>query len=90
LKHGPIVLSTTSEHDQNWDNHLPRILFGYRCGIWTSIRFSPHMTITRWSPRLKVDNFLNSLVSTFDEDDDIVILAEQMIEKMKLITKMHG
>jgi hypothetical protein len=29
-------------------------------------------------------------VSTFDEDDDIVILAEQMIEKMKLITKMHG
>jgi hypothetical protein len=88
LKHGPIVLFATFEHDQNWDNHLPRILFGYRCGIWTSIKISPHMTFTRWSPRLKVDNFLNSLVSTFD--DGIVILAEQMIENMQLITKMHG
>jgi hypothetical protein len=39
---------------------------------------------------LKVDNFLNSLGNTIDEDDDLVILAEHMIEKMQLITKMHG
>jgi hypothetical protein len=29
-------------------------------------------------------------VNTFDEDDDLVVLVEQMIEKMQLITKMHG
>ncbi len=76
MKHVPIVLSATFEHDQNWDDDLPRILFGYRCGIWTSVRFSPYMTLTRWSLRLKVDKFLNSLGNTFDEDDDLVILAE--------------
>ncbi len=90
MKHVPIVLFATFEHDQNWDDDLPRILFGYRCGIWASIKFSPHMTLTRWSLMLKVDNFLNSLGNTIDEDDDLVILAEHMIEKMQLITKMHG
>jgi hypothetical protein len=33
LKHGLIVLSTTLKHTQNWDRHLPIILFGYWCGI---------------------------------------------------------
>jgi hypothetical protein len=39
--------------------------------------------------RLKVDNFLNPLVQTF-EDDDHVTMPKHMINKMQLIAKMHG
>jgi hypothetical protein len=30
------------------------------------------------------------LVQTFNEDEDLVDMAEQMISKMQLIAKMHG
>ncbi len=40
------------------------------------------MTLIGRSPRLRANNFLNWLMNTFDEDDDPVILAKQMIEKM--------
>ncbi len=57
LKHGLIVLLATPEHAQDWDTQLPRILFGYRCGIQASIRFSSHMVLIRRTPKLRVDNF---------------------------------
>ncbi len=42
------------EHAQDWYEHLPHILFGYRCGVQANIHFSPHMIITSWIPRLWV------------------------------------
>jgi hypothetical protein len=30
------------------------------------------------------------LVKVFNEENDLIVLDEQMIEKMQLITKMHG
>lgn len=41
-------------------------------------------------PKLRANNFLSPLVSTYNEDDDPEILVERMIEKMQLISKMHG
>ncbi len=55
---------------------MPIILFGYKCGIQTSTRFSLNMIVIRRSSRLKANNFLNSVLNTFDEDDDPAILAK--------------
>jgi hypothetical protein len=46
------MLSTIVEHVQDWDEHFPCILFGYRCGVQASIRFSAHMILTGKIPRL--------------------------------------
>jgi hypothetical protein len=62
--------------------NICRILFGYRCGVQANIRFPPHMNLTKHTPRLRVDNFLNPLAKTYDVDEDPVKLAKHMIEKM--------
>jgi hypothetical protein len=46
LKHGLIVLFATIKHAQDWDEHLPHILFGCRCGVQANTRFSPDMILT--------------------------------------------
>jgi hypothetical protein len=33
IKHGIIVLAAAPENIDYWDEHLAKILFGYRCGI---------------------------------------------------------
>jgi hypothetical protein len=76
LKHGLIIFSATAKHAQDWDEHLPRILFGYICGVHVSIRFPPHMISTRHTSKLWVDNLLNPLAKTYDVDADPMKLAE--------------
>jgi hypothetical protein len=90
LKHGLTVLSIILEHAQDWDDQLPRILFGYRCGVQSNTKFSPHMLQIDRTPILKVDDFLSPLVQTFKEGDNPTVMAKQMISKMQLISKMHG
>jgi hypothetical protein len=84
-----MILSTIIEHAQDWDEKLPMILFGYCCRVQVNTKFSLRM-LTNRTPRLKVDNFLSPLVQTFDIYEDLAIMAEQMISKLQLITKMHG
>jgi hypothetical protein len=67
LKHWLLVLFATLEHTKDWDKHLPKILFGYHCGIHASTKFCLQMLLTRWTLRLKVDNFLSPLVQTFED-----------------------
>jgi hypothetical protein len=52
LQHGLIVLSIIAKHAQDWDGHLPHILFGYRCFVQANTKFSPHMIMTTWTVRL--------------------------------------
>jgi len=58
--------------------------------VQVNIKFYPHMLFIGRMPRLKANNFFSPLVQTFDEDDDCVVMVEQMINKLQLITEMHG
>jgi len=51
-------MTALQEHSSNWDLHLPKVLFGYKCGIQANTKFSPFMVLTGHIPRLKVDNKL--------------------------------
>jgi hypothetical protein len=48
------------------------------------------MLLIGQTPRLKIDNFLSPLVQTFNDDEDLVVMVEQMISKLQFIAKMHG
>ncbi len=52
IKHGFTIMATTNIQD--WDSFLPRILFGYRCGIQAIMKYSPFMCslVVRLDPPL--------------------------------------
>jgi hypothetical protein len=84
LKHGLTILSTDLEHAQDWDKHLTKIMFRYRCGVQVKTKFSPHMLLVGRIPRLRIVNSLILLVQTYDDDDDddLVAIATWMIGKL--------
>ncbi len=59
IKHGLTILSSTNIH--GWDFQLPRILFGYCCGVQANTRYSPYMVLIGCSPKLAGNNSLNGL-----------------------------
>jgi len=89
IKHGITVLATNPENVDCWDEHLAKVLFGYRCGVQASTKFSPFMVLTGRSPRLRVDNYLSALTSTVDDEVDVEQVATQFLEKVKLIASIH-
>jgi len=60
IKHGITVLAATPEAVDYWDEHLAKVLFGYRCGIQSSTKFSPYMILTGRTPHLRADNYLQA------------------------------
>jgi hypothetical protein len=71
IKHGVIVLATNPANVDCWDEHLAKVLFGYRCGVQASTKFSPFMVLTGRSPRLIADNYLSALTSVVDDGVDV-------------------
>jgi hypothetical protein len=47
------------------------VLFGYRCGIQASTKFSPFMILIGCTPRLRADNYMQALTAETDDGDDI-------------------
>jgi len=87
IKHGLTIMATTNIQD--WDLFLPRILFGYQCGIQANTKYSPFMVLISHTPRLTINNNLRGLCDVFDEQENPKIVVEQMILKMQLIARVH-
>jgi hypothetical protein len=88
IKHGITVLAVDPISVDCWDEHQAKVLFGYRCGVQASTKFSPFMILTGRSLRLRVDNCLNALTDVIDDGADVEIAA-QFLEKVKLIASIH-
>ncbi len=89
IKHGIVVLATNPTSVNCWNEHLAKVLFGYRCGVQASTRFFPFMILTGRSPRLRADNYLNALTDVIDDGADVKIPTAQFLEKVKLIASIH-
>jgi hypothetical protein len=89
IKHDITVLAATPGNVDCWDEHLAKILFGYRCGIQASTRFSPFMILTGRTPRLRADNYLHDLTAETDAGADVEVVAAQFLQKMELIVSIH-
>lgn len=77
------------DNTKTWDFQLPRLLYGYRCGVHASTQIYLFMVLIGRILRLKVNNFLSGLTQTFDEELGVEQFTKQMIVKMELIAKLH-
>ncbi len=89
IKHGITILAAAPENVDCWDEHLAKIMFGYRCGIQTSTKFSPFMILTGRTPRLRANNYLHTLTAVTNDNVDVEIAVAQFLQKVKLITSIH-
>jgi hypothetical protein len=89
IKHGITILAATLENVDCWDEHLAKVMFGYRCGIQASTKFSPFMILTGRTPRLRADNYLHALTNVTDDSVDVEVVAAQFLQKVKLIASIH-
>jgi hypothetical protein len=69
IKHGITMLAATPTNMDCWDEQLAKVLFGYRCGIQTSTKFSPFMILTSCTPRLRANSYLQAL--TVETNDGV-------------------
>jgi hypothetical protein len=76
IKHGITVLSAVLDNANYWDEQLVKVMFGYRCGIQSSTKFSPFMILTRRTPHLRADNYLHSLTTEVDDAADVETTTE--------------
>jgi hypothetical protein len=89
IKHGITVLYAVPDNANCWDEQLAKVMFGYRCEIQSSTKFSPFMILTGRTPRLRADNYLHSLTAEVDDTADVETTAEWLVQKMKLIASIH-
>jgi len=87
-KHGITILVVTPESIDCWDEHLAKILFGYRCGIQASTKFSPFMILTSRTPCIRADNYLHALITTTNDDVDVEVAIAQFLQKVKFIASI--
>ncbi len=88
LKNGLYVVSSIDL--DNWDLQLPRILFGYKCGVQASTKFSPFMMLTGRTLRLTCNNGLSAFTNVEKDELTLDEMTQLMVEKFKLIYDMHS
>ncbi len=68
---------------------MTKIMFGYRCRILASTKFSPFMIMIGRTPHLKVDNYLHFFTIMVDDNVDVETIAARFLQKVKLIASIH-
>ncbi len=76
IKHAIIVLFATPKNADCWDEQLAKVMFGYRCRIQTSTKFSPLMILIGRTPCLRADNYLHSLTIVVDDTIDAKTIVQ--------------
>jgi hypothetical protein len=89
IKHGVTILSSTPDNTNCWDEQLAKVMFGYRCGVQSSTRFSPFMILTGCTSRLRANNYLHALTTEIDDTTNVETMAEQFVQKVTLIASIH-
>jgi hypothetical protein len=89
IKHGITMLVVSPANMDCWDEQLAKVLFGYRCGIQASTKFSPFMILTSRTPRLRADNYLQAPTTEMDDSGDMEAAATQFQQKVELIASIH-
>jgi len=90
IKHGITVLAATLANTDCWDEQLAKVLYGYRCGIQASTKFSPFMILTGRTPRLRADNYLQALTVEINDGVNVDDAATQFLQKVELIASIHN
>jgi hypothetical protein len=75
IKHGITVLATIPANVDCWDEHLAKVMFGYRCEIQASTKFSPFMILTSRTPRLRAYNYLHALTAVTNDGANVEVAA---------------
>ncbi len=88
LKNGLFVVSSIDLN--NWDHKLPRILFGYKCGVQVNTKFFPFMVLIGRTPRLTCDNGLSAFINVEKDEFTLDEMTQLMVEKLKLVYDMHS
>jgi hypothetical protein len=89
IKHGITILSATPKNVDCWDEQLTKVMFGYRCEIQSSTKFSPFMIMIGRMPHLRANNYLHFLTVVVDDNVDVETVAEQFLHKVKLMASIH-
>jgi hypothetical protein len=89
IKHGINILFATPKNVDCWDEQLAKVMFGYRCRIQSSTKFSPFMIMIDCTPRLRANNYLHSLIVMVDDNVDVETTTTQFLQKVKLIASIH-
>jgi len=76
IKHGIMIFSITPEHVDYSDEQLAKIMFGYHCGVRANTEFFPFMILFKHAPRIKANNYLQSLTIIMDEIVDVETIAK--------------
>jgi len=79
IKHGITTLSATPKNVDCWDEELAKVMFGYRCRIQASTKFSPFMIMTSCTPHFRADNYLHSLIVVVDDNVDVETVMTQFL-----------
>ena len=83
-----MLAKVVSDHQTDWDTHLPQVLFAYRTSIHDTTGFTPfHITFGR-SPILPIDTMIGTPPLQRKVTDTYRILLLFRCEKVSLFSQI--